>query len=103
MVEKIKKFGKMGWIPDRPSIQDYTLEHKNMQKSPSKKMQNLLSSIGLKKGEKGGLPSSVDLRRWCPRIENQGNLGSCTADAAAGVVEYFERDSNFHINNKKVF
>lgn len=90
MVEKIKKFGKMGWIPDRPSIRDYTSEHKNLQKSPTKNMQNLLSSIRLKKGDKGGLPSSVDLRRWCPTIEDQENLGSCTANAAAGVVEYFE-------------
>jgi C1A family cysteine protease len=90
MVEKIKKFGKMGWIPDRPSIRDYTIEHEVFQKTESNEMGKLVSSIRLKKGEKSGLPSSVDLRRWCPLIENQGHLGSCTANAAAGIVEYFE-------------
>jgi C1A family cysteine protease len=33
----------------------------------------------------------VDLRPWCSAIENQGNLGSCTAQAGVGAVEYFER------------
>jgi len=37
------------------------------------------------------LPAKVDLRRWCSPVESQGNLGSCTAHAAVGIVEYFER------------
>jgi C1A family cysteine protease len=37
------------------------------------------------------LPTRVDLRQWCSPIENQGSLGACTANAAAGIVEYFER------------
>ncbi len=90
MVEKIKKFGKMGWIPDRPSIRDYTIEHEVFQKSESDKMRKLVSSI-LKKRETVNLPSSVDLREWCSPIKDQGNLGSCTANAASGIVEYFEK------------
>ncbi len=31
----------------------------------------------------------MDLREWCSPIENQLDLGSCTAHAAAGMVEYF--------------
>lgn len=34
---------------------------------------------------------SVDLREWCSPIENQGQLGSCTAQTAAGMVEFLER------------
>lgn len=34
------------------------------------------------------LPSSVDLRNNCPAIYDQGNLGSCTANAAAGLAQY---------------
>jgi C1A family cysteine protease len=37
------------------------------------------------------LPASVDLRAWCSPIEDQGALGSCTANAGVGLVEYFER------------
>lgn len=34
------------------------------------------------------LPSSVDLRSKCPPVYEQGQLGSCTANALAGAVEY---------------
>ena len=37
------------------------------------------------------LPTSVDLRQWCSPIEDQGQLGSCTAFAGAGLVEYAMR------------
>jgi len=36
------------------------------------------------------LPSAVDLRRYCSPIEDQGDEGSCTAHANAGVVEYLQ-------------
>lgn len=34
------------------------------------------------------LPEQVDLRAWCSAIENQGDLASCTANAAVGALEY---------------
>lgn len=34
------------------------------------------------------LPSKHDLRDMCPEIYNQGQLGSCTANALAGSIEY---------------
>jgi C1A family cysteine protease len=37
------------------------------------------------------LPAITDLRAWCSPVENQGALGSCTANAVVGLVEYFER------------
>jgi len=36
------------------------------------------------------LPSKVDLRPKCPPIENQGSIGSCTANALAGALEFLE-------------
>jgi len=36
------------------------------------------------------LPESVDLRSLCPPVYNQGQLGSCTANAVAGALD-FER------------
>jgi C1A family cysteine protease len=39
---------------------------------------------------KVSIPSKKDLRKWCSPIEDQGQLGSCTANADVGLVEYFE-------------
>jgi C1A family cysteine protease len=36
------------------------------------------------------LPPSHDLRDSFPPVEDQGELGSCTANAAAGLVEYLQ-------------
>ncbi len=36
------------------------------------------------------LPDKVDLRTGCSAIENQGSLGSCTAQALAGNLEYLD-------------
>jgi C1A family cysteine protease len=50
------------------------------------------------------LPTSVDLKPWCSSIENQGELGSCTAHAAVGVVEYFQRRSfSKHVDGSCLF
>lgn len=40
------------------------------------------------------LPSSVDLRNNCPGVYNQGDLGSCTANAAAGLAQYMMKKQN---------
>jgi len=87
MVEKIG----MGWLPDYPDFRDYTFEVKETLESKIKQeMDKLLTPIGLEKVDLTTLPSSIDLREWCSPVENQGQIGSCTANAAAGVVEYFE-------------
>lgn len=84
----------MGWLPDYPDFRDYTFEKKdsfeNKKRDEKKRdeIEKLLSPIGLERAKK--LPKSVDLRPWCSQIENQGQIGSCTANAGVGVVEYFE-------------
>jgi C1A family cysteine protease len=82
MGEKLEMRG-MGWLPDYPDFRDYTPEHKTIEP--------LLKKAKVKQPTKAGLPASVDLRAWCSPIEDQGQLGSCTANAGAGIVEYFER------------
>lgn len=72
----------MGWLPDFPDIRDYTPENEQIEP--------MLRKVGITKSTAVQLPSSVDLRQWCSPIEDQGKLGSCTANAAAGIIEYYE-------------
>jgi C1A family cysteine protease len=60
-----------GWLPDRPDQRDrlYTAIAK-----PPKK-----------------LPPTVDLSPSCSRVETQGELGSCTANALVGNLEFLEK------------
>lgn len=86
----------MGWLPDYPDFRDYTVDH------PA--IKSMLHKAGLKSSGKVSLPSVVDLRPWCSPIENQGALGSCTANAGVGIVEYFERRAyGKHIDASRLF
>jgi C1A family cysteine protease len=50
------------------------------------------------------MPESADLREWCSPVENQLNLGSCTAQAGIGIVEYSEKRAyGKHIEGSKLF
>ena len=40
------------------------------------------------------LPVSIDLRQYCSAIEDQGQLGSCTGNAIAGIIELMQRKQN---------
>jgi C1A family cysteine protease len=59
---------KLGWIPDLPDQRDH------LYAAP-------LAALG-------PLPSSIDLRQQCPEIYDQGQLGSCTANAIAAAIEF---------------
>lgn len=85
-----------GWLPDLPDFRDYSDE--------TKTVHSLLKSVGVANPAKLSLPTSADLRQWCPPIENQGNLGSCTANAGVALVEYFERRAfGRHIDASRLF
>ncbi len=93
MNEMVAKFG-LGWLPDYPDFRDYTSEHGDVK--------SMLRKIGVDKPLT--LPASVDLRAWCSPVENQGSLGSCTANAGVGMVEYFERRAfGKHIDGSRLF
>jgi len=69
----------LGWIPDYPDFRDYT--ENNIE------VKNILG----KRKNSTSLPVSVDLRNWCSPVDDQGMLGSCTAHAGVGVIEYYEK------------
>ncbi len=67
------KLCRYGWIPDLPDKRD------KLFRAPRKA---------------GPLPKSVDLRSDCPSVYDQGELGSCTANAIAAAVEFDQRKQN---------
>jgi C1A family cysteine protease len=107
MHEIYKKRG-MGWLPDYPDLRDYTVEHdsltqrllKNGQKDTVKTMLRKTGASAIR----DNLPTTCDLREWCPPIEDQKSLGSCTAQAGVGLVEYFQiRSFGTHIDASRLF
>src|SRR2546422_8501687 len=68
-----------GWIPDLPDHRDilYGAVHRVAAR----------------------LPASVDLRRGCSPVEDQGDLGSCTGNALAGAVEFLEKKDGIPLVN----
>ncbi len=62
---------KYGWKRDIPDFRDK--KFKAIRKEPKV------------------LPTRVDLRKFCTQIENQGDLGSCTANAIGSAMEFLEK------------
>jgi C1A family cysteine protease len=62
-----------GWTPDLPDSRDYLY----------RAIRPVIR-----------LPRVVDLRQSCSAIENQGTLGSCTAQALAGNLEFLDNMSD---------
>lgn len=72
----------LGWVPDLPDWRDYSAQNKDILE-----ITNKLSLADPKAGES----STIDLREWCSPIQNQEHLNSCTAHAASGIIEYFQK------------
>ena len=108
MIEQRKKLG-LGWLPDYPDFRDYTIEQDNVslklkQFGQKDSVKGMLRKIGVSKPTSLELPVDVDLRGWCSPIEDQDKLGSCTAHAGVGIVEYFERRAfGKHIDASRLF
>ncbi len=73
-----------GWLPDVPDHRDYL--YRAIMRAPAI------------------LPKKVDLRRTCSPVEDQGSLGSCTAQALAGALEYLDKkDDGGYIDQSRLF
>jgi C1A family cysteine protease len=99
----------MGWLPDYPDIRDYTaardaIDPRLKALGQGSSVKAMLAKAGASGASRTRLPISVDLRTWCSPVEDQGTLGSCTANAAAALVEYFERRAfGKHIDVSRLF
>ncbi len=99
----------MGWLPDYPDFRDLTVENDNVSTrlqalGQKDSIQKMLSKAGASKTAKTILPKKVSLVNWFSPVEDQGELGSCTANAGVGLVEYFERRAfGKHIDASRLF
>lgn len=75
----------MGWLPDVPDFRDFHTDHPDVQAELDR------TGIPSTVASDSELPKSIDLSAYCSPVEDQGQLGSCTANAAVGMYEYFER------------
>lgn len=66
----IRNNKRYGWLPDLPDHRDFL--------------------YALRHPEARTLPPAVDLRPLCPPVLDQGQLGSCTANALAGALGILE-------------
>lgn len=91
----IKNLG-MGWMRDLPDFRDYTPDHD--------KIKPLLKGMKLSSAAAKSIKSAVNLRAWCSPIEDQQDLGSCTAQAGVGLIEFYERKAlGTHIDASRLF
>jgi C1A family cysteine protease len=65
-----------GWLPDLPDHRDFRY-----------------SSIAPKLAR---LPPRVSLQAQCSPVEDQGRLGSCTANSLVGALEFLEKKDGVH-------
>ena len=63
-----RRISGYGWAPDLPDHRDFL--------------------YAVPPVTAAALPPSVDLRPGCPPVYDQGQLGSCTANAIAGAIEF---------------
>lgn len=66
-----RRIAGFGWMPDLPDARDHY--------------------FAVKPATMRKLPATVDLRPGCPSVYDQGNIGSCTANAIAGAIEFERR------------
>ena len=98
---------KMGWLPDYPSIRDYTPQKdavsEKLKKYGQKPIKAMLADANAATPSVD-LRTSADLRPWCSPVEDQESIGSCTANAGIGLVEYFERRAHGkHLDASRLF
>ncbi|MDI6846492.1 MAG: cysteine protease, partial [Candidatus Saccharicenans sp.] len=102
----------MGWLPDRPDFRDYHESHEEIRSILDASKKGLFPHDDLvinyvppsRRIPASSLPSSVDLREYCSPVEDQGMLGSCTAHAGVGLIEYYERRAfGRHLDASRLF
>ncbi len=89
----------MGWLRDLPDVRDFT--------TGSEEVAAILNAVPAGDtvcAEALELNAREDLRQWCSPIEDQRTIGSCTAQAGVGIVEYYQRRAfGKHLDGSRLF
>src|SRR5258706_5476086 len=86
----------MGWERDHPDWRDLH--------AGSGEVAAVLGSAPRMMAAQKVMPASADVRSWCSPVEDQESLGSCTANAGVGLLEYFERRAfGTHLDGSRLF
>jgi C1A family cysteine protease len=103
----------LGYLPDIPKVEDYDEQHPAVAALLARtrlahRVATTLKTTGASSGHAAAPvtapAATADLRQWCSPIEDQQQLGSCTANAAVGLLEYFERRTKGkHIDASRLF
>lgn len=75
----------MGWVRDLPDFRDHQMDSTSVVE-----VTKAHRFMGVK-AKKAELPAGVDWSKFCSPVEDQGPLGSCTAHAGTGLLEFCER------------
>lgn len=96
----------LGWLRDTPDFRDMTLAQLAPALETDRDAQegHRLASKKIAAAAAGSRRSAVDHRAYCSRIEDQGQLGSCTAQACVGMIEYMQRRATGqHTDGSRLF
>lgn len=95
----------LGWRHEFPDFRDYSTTAPQVAPLLEKAMGRAPAKAGGRKSVRAAAGSTPpDLRPWFPVVEDQGQLGSCTAHAGVGLVEYFEnRAFGKHLDASRLF
>jgi C1A family cysteine protease len=106
---KVKGFG---WLKDYPSIKDYGPQEAERRlltdvgKVDLRREENVKSALRntLKDRKTKTFPTSIDNRKYCSPVKDQGQLGSCTANMAANMYEYMsKRGKSSYVELSRLF
>jgi len=99
----------MGWLPDYPDFRDQKVDtnivsDKLKTLGQKKSVKEMLAKVGVENIHPKTSKTPVSLQEWFSEVEDQGSLGSCTANAGVGLVEYFEKRAfNRYVDASRLF
>jgi C1A family cysteine protease len=109
IIEPLTDRKGMGWLHELPDFRDYNIHTEMDEVTPARKAKGVRKSVKTMAAELGipkakALPPNVDLTAWFSPVEDQGSIGSCTANAGVALLEYFEKRAfNNYIDASRLF